>query len=144
MGRLDPAAIGHVRSEAWPLVRDAEELHDALMGMVLLPEADAGDWAQFFQQLVSDGRAAVAIIGAPGPRLDRRRAATAGQGAFPESRIEPQLQLPAELQCSWERTAALVELVRGQISVLRPGSHGWPGQAVAARSRQNRRGTGGT
>ena len=120
MGRLDPAAIGHVRSEAWPLVRDAEELHDALMGMVLLPEADAGDWAQFFQQLVSDGRAAVAIIGPQVRAWIAAERLPLVRAIFPESRIEPQLQLPAELQCSWERTAALVELVRGQISVLGP------------------------
>ena len=30
IGRLDPAAIAEVRGEAWPDVRDADELHDAL------------------------------------------------------------------------------------------------------------------
>ena len=30
LGRLDPEAIAQVRAEAWPLVRDADELHDAL------------------------------------------------------------------------------------------------------------------
>ena len=30
VGRLDPAAIEEVREDAWPDVRDAEELHDAL------------------------------------------------------------------------------------------------------------------
>ena len=29
-GRLDPAAIAQVRADAWPDVRDADELHDAL------------------------------------------------------------------------------------------------------------------
>ena len=31
LARLSPAAIARVRSEAWPTVNDAEELHDALM-----------------------------------------------------------------------------------------------------------------
>src|SRR5207237_10555200 len=31
LSRLDPEAIAQVRSEAWPLVRDREELHDALL-----------------------------------------------------------------------------------------------------------------
>ena len=36
LGRLDPEAIAQVRAEAWPLVRDAEELHDTLNSMCLL------------------------------------------------------------------------------------------------------------
>ncbi len=37
MGRLDPAAIEEVRRDAWPDVRDAEELHDALESLIALP-----------------------------------------------------------------------------------------------------------
>ena len=38
VGRLDPAAIAEVRAEAWPDLRDADELHDALLTLVALPE----------------------------------------------------------------------------------------------------------
>ena len=34
VGRLDPAAIAQVREEAWPDVRDADELHDVLHTLV--------------------------------------------------------------------------------------------------------------
>jgi ATP-dependent Lhr-like helicase len=37
VGRLDPAAIAQVRAEAWPDVRDADELHDVLHTLVALP-----------------------------------------------------------------------------------------------------------
>src|SRR6201982_4007429 len=37
IGRLDPAAIAEVCDEAWPDVRDAEELHDALLTLIALP-----------------------------------------------------------------------------------------------------------
>src|SRR5436305_1571748 len=37
VGKLDPAAINQVRSEAWPDVRDADELHDVLHTLVALP-----------------------------------------------------------------------------------------------------------
>ena len=37
VGRLDPAAIAQVREEAWPDVRDADELHDALQTMIAFP-----------------------------------------------------------------------------------------------------------
>jgi ATP-dependent Lhr-like helicase len=38
IGRLDPAAIAEVCDDAWPDVRDAEELHDALLTLIALPE----------------------------------------------------------------------------------------------------------
>jgi ATP-dependent Lhr-like helicase len=36
-GALDQAAIDEVRRQAWPDVRDADELHDLLLSLVLLP-----------------------------------------------------------------------------------------------------------
>src|SRR5437867_8770956 len=37
IGRLNPAAIAEVCDDAWPDVRDAEELHDALLTLIALP-----------------------------------------------------------------------------------------------------------
>ena len=42
IGRLDPAAIAEVREEAWPDVRDADELHDVLQELVAIPEIQPG------------------------------------------------------------------------------------------------------
>ena len=39
VGKLDPAAIAQVQAEAWPDVRDADELHDVLHTLIALPEA---------------------------------------------------------------------------------------------------------
>ena len=41
LGRLDPEAIAQVKEEAWPLVRDADELHDVLLSSGALPRAEA-------------------------------------------------------------------------------------------------------
>ena len=38
LGKLNPEAIRSAAEDAWPAVRDADELHDALIGLVLLPE----------------------------------------------------------------------------------------------------------
>ena len=38
VGKLDPTAIAQVREEAWPDVRDADELHDVLHTFIALPE----------------------------------------------------------------------------------------------------------
>ncbi|MGE3808025.1 MAG: DEAD/DEAH box helicase, partial [Gemmataceae bacterium] len=58
LGRLDPEAIAQVRAEAWPLVRDADELHDALLSLVALPADEGREWTEFFTQLQTTRRAA--------------------------------------------------------------------------------------
>jgi ATP-dependent Lhr-like helicase len=50
IGALDPAAIEEVFSESWPVVRDADELHDALLTLIVLPPAP--EWTVFFDELV--------------------------------------------------------------------------------------------
>lgn len=43
LGALDAAAIAQAVADARPPLRDADELHDALLGLVLLPVSDVGD-----------------------------------------------------------------------------------------------------
>src|SRR5436309_7938224 len=57
IGALDPAAIDEVFSESWPLVRDADELHDALLTLISLPPVP--EWKAFFEDLVKLRRARV-------------------------------------------------------------------------------------
>ena len=52
VGGLDPAAIAQVREEAWPDVRDADELHDVLHTLVALPE----DGASIVSDVDASGR----------------------------------------------------------------------------------------
>jgi ATP-dependent Lhr-like helicase len=84
VGALDPAAIRQVQQEAWPDVRDADELHDVLHTLVALPVESApqsalgsqlavfssqsarsestAQWASFFDRLRAENRAAVADV----------------------------------------------------------------------------------
>jgi len=63
LGALDPAAIERVRDEAWPDVRDADELHDALLTSGFLAEIEGisgregTSWLGWFQELKNAGRA---------------------------------------------------------------------------------------
>ena len=57
MGALDPAAIAQVAEESWPVVRDPDELHDALLTLIFLPPVD--EWQYFFDQLRAKGRASI-------------------------------------------------------------------------------------
>ncbi|MBZ5608982.1 MAG: DEAD/DEAH box helicase [Acidobacteriia bacterium] len=56
-GILDPAAIAQVAAESWPDVRNADELHDALLTLITLPPAS--EWQAFFDELMGAGRARV-------------------------------------------------------------------------------------
>ena len=61
-GKLDAAAIEMVRSQCWPDIRDHHELHDLLMGVVVLPlsmldEQRSKHWPELFDRLVCNGRA---------------------------------------------------------------------------------------
>ena len=49
MGALDPSAIEEVFAESWPVVRDPDELHDALLTLIVLPPAP--EWQRFFDEL---------------------------------------------------------------------------------------------
>ena len=56
-GILDADAISQVARESWPLVRDADELHDALATLVVLPPQS--EWEGWFGELVAQNRASV-------------------------------------------------------------------------------------
>jgi ATP-dependent Lhr-like helicase len=56
VGALDPAAIAEVSSEAWPVVRDPDDLHDALLTLVWVPMAEAGAWVAHAPALFADRR----------------------------------------------------------------------------------------
>jgi len=58
VGALDPGAIDEVVRESWPVVRDADELHDALLTLVWVPSSEVSGWQQFLPELTQAGRAA--------------------------------------------------------------------------------------
>ncbi len=54
LGRLDPEAIARVRDEAWPDPIDAEELHDSLLWLSFLTDAEVAavpGWADWLDEL---------------------------------------------------------------------------------------------
>jgi len=68
VGKLDPAAIAQVREEAWPDVRDEDELHDVLHTLIVLPIDQIGaatvkiaQWQWFFENLLRQHRATTVI-----------------------------------------------------------------------------------
>ena len=130
VGGLDPAAIAQVREEAWPDVRDADELHDVLHTLVALPEDSllVSPWLNFFERLIKEGRAGIAAI-AEGETLSRqpagrRRYWVAAERTrtfsvlFPEARLEREL-VDVETTAP-SRDDALLTMVTGWMSHVGP------------------------
>jgi len=127
VGHLDPGAIEQVRQEAWPDVRDKDELEDTLHTLVVFPEGysppgpphAAGDWAGYFEELVAERRAARGLVEGVTcwvPATKARAFAALYPGAALITEIAP------IDRASPSRDEALVDLVRGWISHLGPTS----------------------
>jgi len=56
LAALDPDAIREVAEESWPVIRDAEELHDALLTLVVMTEQEAAAHPGFLEELVGRRR----------------------------------------------------------------------------------------
>jgi ATP-dependent Lhr-like helicase len=56
LGALDPDAIARVREEAWPQPANTEEVHEALLWMGYVSEAEARPWQAWLDELFTAGR----------------------------------------------------------------------------------------
>jgi ATP-dependent Lhr-like helicase len=119
-GKLDQAAIDLVREQAWPDPENADELHDALLVMGVVPRVEGGktrDWSSDFAALVAAGRATV-LDGKLWVATER---VPMVQAVFPDAAIEPAVTAPErERAKSWPREDAIRELVRGRLEVVGP------------------------
>jgi len=127
LGKLDPAAIEDVRDQAWPQARNADEMHEALMGLGLITARDVmgqPDWALLLDAL-ADARRATRLMrpGVPSddaPWVAAERLPQA-RALFPEATWQPAIEAPAEFAAqSWSPEEALVEMVRSRLSGLGP------------------------
>ena len=130
IGRLDPAAIAEVREEAWPDVRDADELHDVLQELMAFPEPGEAEasvsnfvskststWKDYFSELVAAGRASSAQQGDRIYWVAAEKAKTFAsifpEASFTNSLGEVQIEQPS-------REDALLTCVTGWLSHLGP------------------------
>ena len=140
LGHLDGDAIERVRSEAAPDVRDADELHDALLSLIATqPRAE---WSDHFAALAAEGRAFEVRRQESSPALwaaTERRAEV--ESLFPGACMVPDHPLPAALAgqgAPADADEAAVALVQGHLDVCGPvtvealtASTGLPGSTVA-------------
>ncbi len=60
IGALSPEALAEVTAQAWPDIRDADELHDLLLTVILLPVREAEPWQRHAKELMAARRVTVA------------------------------------------------------------------------------------
>lgn len=129
-GILDPAAIAEVTQSVWPVVRDADELHDALATLTVLPPV--AEWQAWFAELVAQRRATTLSVpcaasapdGAPrddaafwtcAERLDLVRI------AYPDAVAAPEIAaLPSASALPESREDAFTEVLRGWLESSGP------------------------
>ncbi|WP_199272375.1 DEAD/DEAH box helicase [Paraburkholderia acidisoli] len=123
LGALDTEAIASVREEAWPQVRDIDEMHDALNTLGVLAESEARgepQWPAWLAELAAGGRAtrfAVAQHDALWVSIERLACVRA---LYPQAQYEPPLAPPPDYAEAWSEDAALVEIVRARLSGFGP------------------------
>jgi ATP-dependent helicase Lhr and Lhr-like helicase len=117
-GILDPAAIAEVTESVWPVVRDADELHDALGTLTVLPPV--AEWQTWFDELVAQRRATMLSVGAAtfwtcAERLDLART------AYPDAVAAPEIaSVPSTTPVPENREDAFTEILRGWLESSGP------------------------
>jgi ATP-dependent Lhr-like helicase len=136
IGRLDPAAIAEVCADAWPDVRDAEELHDALLTLIALPAlAGSGEflgnrlheklqqsipaWNTFFDQLAQDHRVSTAQVAGEVYWVAAERVRAFAQ-IFPAAVFDESPLPDFEISVDAKREDSLFSLVTGWIAHCGP------------------------
>jgi ATP-dependent Lhr-like helicase len=93
LGALEPAAIAEVAEAAWPVVRDADELHDALLTLIWVPEELGRDWTAFLPALIETGRATILVGGGPADAPPTPTAMLPSKRPSPGAPIAPQIAM---------------------------------------------------
>ncbi len=123
MGALDPAAIAEVAEQSWPVVRDADELHDALLTLIVLPAV--AEWRGYYDELARAGRAStVGGHWVATERIDQTENTTAilrgwadSIGPFTAAGIGGRLSLPlSDVEIALAQLEAEGQILRGNFT----------------------------
>lgn len=128
LGSLDSAAIEAASRDAWPLVRDADELHDALLTLGILPQRDVARYAEppeedrwhaWFDALAKQGRATRVRYGDGSTAWVATERVPLVAAAFPEAKFESLLPSLEGAKTPTQDEAELF-LVRSRVECVGP------------------------
>ncbi len=123
LGALDREAIAAVAEEAWPQVRDADEMHEALLALACVTQAEVDandDWAGWLTQLAKARRAACMHLDGEPPLWLAAERVEQFRALYPRAVRKPAIAAPEGFTAAWEAEAALVEVVRARLGGFGP------------------------
>ena len=124
LGQLDPDAVSLVKNEAWPLVRDADELHDVLLSLAALPVDEGAPWQEQFAALQATGRATLLTVVQAPTGIGQFWVATERRplirAIWPEAQARPEVAVPPGVRVDWPREEAIAYLLRGRLECIGP------------------------
>ncbi len=142
LAALDPKAIARVREEAWPLMRDLDEVHDALLTLALLSPEHLSQVPTLLQELLADGRAVLVETGGGNQMVAATERLQLVLTAHPGMR-PPELWDDSAVQAAqWkrdrelDRAAAARELVRALAECSGPLTERQLGAALSLSDRE--------
>ncbi len=129
LARLDPQAIAHVLEEAQPVVRDADELHDTLLTLVVVSSNAAIPWMRWMNELIRAGRATSFTLADGAKFYLAAERLPIVQAVYGDVACDPPVELPEALRTKVESIDGRVEIIRGHMT------HGGPITAEALADR---------
>ncbi|NMM03292.1 DEAD/DEAH box helicase [Paraburkholderia sp. RP-4-7] len=123
LGALDADAIDSVRDEAWPQVRTADEMHEALTGLACITEAEARNnegWPAWLASLAESGRATRVQIAADDALWLPAERLTCFQALYPDAPFAPPLTAPKGYTDTWSADDALLDVLRARLTGFGP------------------------
>ncbi|MET3054662.1 DEAD/DEAH box helicase [Pseudomonas alkylphenolica] len=123
LGALDPEAIAAVQAEAWPLPTCSDEMHEALMSLACISQAEASAnsrWQDWLEALQHQGRACRLQLAEGQSLWLARERLVLLRAVFHRARIIPDLPALPGFEQPLDADAALVELLRARLSGFGP------------------------
>ena len=123
LGALDADAIQAVAGEAWPAPNGEDEMHEALMSLAAITEAEAQanpSWSAWLEALAVQGRATRLQVDESQALWTALERLTCLQALYPQATLHPPLQAPPGFDQPWEADEAAVEVVRARLSGFTP------------------------
>jgi ATP-dependent Lhr-like helicase len=123
LGALDADAIAAVRDEAWPTPTGLDEMHEALMSLACITDAEARanpNWLEWLNTLANSGRASRLQINAKQSLWLPLERLTCLRAIYPQASLFPSLEALPGFDETWETDEAVLEVVRARLSAFGP------------------------
>ena len=123
LGALDSEAIRAVQAEAWPTPARGDEMHEALMSLACISQAEVTanpGWLAWLEELRAAGRACCLQLATEQSLWLARERQVLLRALYPAAQMTPDLAALAGFDQPIEREAALVEVLRARLSGFGP------------------------